>query len=154
MLNARKLFLFFVLVVFPVSAQNETSPGSSSAREAKAAARPFDARCMAGQWHEQIDNPFRWIFEVRGDKLQIERTDRFVAGKFRREGSSWKGELKWGNGETWRNVSLTPTSNCDEIRTNQGWWFKRRKFANRASGVSLSEAGQNPHAQKPAMSLC
>lgn len=126
MRNAHKFFLLFVLIACPASAQNETSAGTSTTRDAKAVALPFDARCIAGQWHEQIDNPFRWIFEVRGDKLTIERTDRFVAGKFRREGSDWKGELKWGNGETWRNVSLTPSSDCDEIRTNQGWWFKRR----------------------------
>jgi len=80
---------------------------------------------MAGQWHEQVDNPFRWIFEVRGDRLKIWRTDRFVAGEFRRKGDAWQGELTWGNREKWRNVWLTPTCDCDEVHTNQGWWFKR-----------------------------
>jgi hypothetical protein len=50
---------------------------------------PLDTRCLAGQWHEQVENGFRWIFEIRGDKLQIWRTDHFVSGKFRREGSIW-----------------------------------------------------------------
>jgi hypothetical protein len=125
MRNARKLFLVFVLIAFPASAQPETSAATSPARDTKAATLPFDSRCIAGQWHEQTDNPFRWIFEVRGDRLEIWRTDRFVSGKFRREGSSWQGQLKWGNGETWRNVSLTPSSDCDEIHTNQSWWLRR-----------------------------
>lgn len=124
--NARKLFLLFALIALPAAAQNETPARTSSAGETKVVVLRFDSRCMAGRWHEQIDNPFRWIFEVRGDRLTIRRTDRFVAGKFRRDGNAWKGELKWGNGETWRNVSLTPISDCDEIHTNQGWWFKRR----------------------------
>ena len=121
MRNSGALLLFFALVACPVLAQM----GNSSTRNAQAADLPFDSKCMAGQWHEQTSNPFRWIFEVRGDKLKIWRTDHFVSGKFHREGSSWKGELKWGNGEAWRNVSLTPTCDCDEIYTNQAWWFKR-----------------------------
>jgi hypothetical protein len=125
MRNARNLFLLFMLVACSAFAQVGTSAGASSTGDAKAAALPFDSKCMAGQWHEQVANPFRWIFEVHGDKLKISRTDRFVSGKFRREGSSWKGELKWGNGETWRNVMLAPTSDCDEIQTNQSWWFRR-----------------------------
>jgi hypothetical protein len=126
MRNARKLFLVFILIAFPASAQLETSAATSPARDTKAAALPFDSRCIAGQWHEQTDNPFRWIFQVRGEKLEIWRTDRFVSGKFRREGSSWQGQLKWGNGETWSNVSLTPSSDCDKIHTNQSWWYKRK----------------------------
>lgn len=123
--NACKVLLLAALVVCPALAQTGPSAGPSSAPRAKDAAVPFDSRCMAGQWHEQVDNPFRWIFEVRDDRLKIWRTDRFVSGNFRRKGNTWEGELRWGNGESWRNVLLTPTPDCQEIHTNQSWSFKR-----------------------------
>jgi len=126
MQNARNLLLLVILLASPVLAQMGTPPETISSSDAKAAAAQFDAKCMAGQWHEQVNNPFRWIFEVHGDKLKIWRTDGFVSGKFRRNGSAWKGDLKWGNGETWQNVLLTPTCDCDQVHTNQAWWFQRK----------------------------
>ena len=126
MRNAHTLLLLVAFVAGTVSPQTKISAEDVSSQEQKAAVVHFDARCMAGQWHEQIDNPFRWIFDVRGDKLKIWRTDGFVSGHFGRKSGSWQGDLKWGNGEVWRNVSLTPSTDCDEIRTNQIWWFRRR----------------------------
>lgn len=123
MRNPRRLFLLVMLVACPALAQ--TSAGTPSSRDPKAPAVVLDPQCLAGQWHEQVDNAFRWIFEVHGNRLKIWRTDHFVSGRFKREGSTWKGELKWGNGETWRNVLLAPTPNCDEVHTNQSWWFRR-----------------------------
>jgi hypothetical protein len=81
---------------------------------------------MAGQWHEQSDNQFQWVFAFKRNSSTIWRTDGFVSGKFHRENSSWIGKLKWGNGEVSKDVLLMSTSDCAAIRTNQSWWFMRR----------------------------
>src|SRR5258708_33171827 len=52
-------------------------------------------------------------------------TDGFVSGDFTPAGKVWSGLLRWGDGETWNGVGLSPAENCREGRTNQSWWFKR-----------------------------
>jgi len=71
MRNSCKLCLLGILLASLTLPQVVISAGASSTRDAKPAAVLFDSKCMAGQWHEQVDNPFRWIFEVRGDRLKI-----------------------------------------------------------------------------------
>lgn len=81
--------------------------------------------CLNGVWREQYDNPLSWKFDVTGNTLTIRRTDNFVTGTFSKSATSWKGQLKWGNGDTWNNVVLTPTAACDQVHTNQSWWYRR-----------------------------
>jgi hypothetical protein len=81
--------------------------------------------CINGVWREQYDNPRSWKFDVTGNTLTIRRTDNFVTGTFSKSGGGWSGQLKWGNGDTWNNVVLTPTAACDQVRTNQSWWYRR-----------------------------
>jgi hypothetical protein len=79
---------------------------------------------MAGQWHEQSDNQFRWVFAFKRNSSTIWRTDGFVEISSREQ--LWIGKLKGGNGEVSKDVLLMPTSDCAAIRTNQSWWFMRR----------------------------
>jgi len=81
--------------------------------------------CLDGDWKEQYDNPMIWSFAVHGDTLKIMRLDNFVSGEFTKKEKSYVGELHWGNGDTWKNVILTPTDDCSQVRTNQSWWYHR-----------------------------
>jgi uncharacterized membrane protein YgcG len=85
-----------------------------------------ERNCYAGIWRENQLNQFRWTIELSNDGLHIERTDGFVKGTFVRSGALWNGSLSWGNGDTWTGVVLYNANDaCNEIRTNQRWWFKR-----------------------------
>ena len=81
--------------------------------------------CLDGVWRQDQPSDYRWRFQAVESGLSISRTDGFVAGTFTRTGTLWTGQLRWGNGETWNNVVLSPSGNCNEVRTNQNWWFKR-----------------------------
>jgi hypothetical protein len=81
--------------------------------------------CLNGIWAQEQVSDWRWRFQKQGDRLTIRRTDGFVSGTFAPAGSGWSGQLRWGNGETWNGVVLSPAENCREVRTNQSWWFKR-----------------------------
>jgi hypothetical protein len=92
---------------------------------ASVANQGFSPQCLNGTWREQYDNPLSWNFAVAGTTVTIRRTDNFVSGTFNQSGNDWVGQLHWGNGDTWNNVVLTPNSNCNEVRTNQSWWYRR-----------------------------
>jgi S1-C subfamily serine protease len=91
--------------------------------------------CLQGTWPERSPTPqpnsYSWAFTFQsdpgGDTLHIVRNDGFVSGDFQPLDASghWIGHLKWGDGQLWSNVDLTPTADCKEIRTNQAWWFRR-----------------------------
>jgi len=81
--------------------------------------------CLAGQWKEQYENPAAWTFEVQGQSIKIERLDKFISGTFTRQQNQYVGELHWGNGDISKNVILTPTDDCSQVRTNQSWWYHR-----------------------------
>jgi WD40 repeat protein len=85
-----------------------------------------EAGCYGGDWHENQPNQFVWTFRLQGDILRIYRNDNFVAGVFTRTGGSWTGQLNWGNGQQSNDVILYAVNQaCNEIHTNQGWWYKR-----------------------------
>jgi hypothetical protein len=81
--------------------------------------------CVNGIWAQDQVSNWRWQFQRQGDLLTINRTDGFVSGTFAPSGNRWSGQLRWGNGETWNGVVLSPAENCREVLTNQSWWFKR-----------------------------
>jgi hypothetical protein len=81
--------------------------------------------CLDGVWAQDQPSDSRWRFQAQGNGLTISRTDGFVSGTFTQAGEVWSGQLRWGNGETWNGVVLSPAENCREVRTNQSWWFKR-----------------------------
>jgi cellulose biosynthesis protein BcsQ len=81
--------------------------------------------CLAGEWKEQYPQPQIWNFSVDGSSITITRADNFVSGSLARAGNSWIGSLKWGNGDIWNNVILTPTPDCTEVLTNQTWYYHR-----------------------------
>lgn len=84
--------------------------------------------CYSGIWKENENNGLTWRFTENANALTIERTDGFVSGAFTRNDpkNDWTGELRWQNGDVWRNVVLYAASNgCREVRTNQRWWFRR-----------------------------
>jgi hypothetical protein len=81
--------------------------------------------CLNGIWAQDQVSDWRWRFQRQDDRLTISRTDGFVSGTFAPAGNGWSGQLRWGNGETWNGVVLSPAENCREVRTNQSWWFKR-----------------------------
>ncbi len=82
--------------------------------------------CYNGIWHENQPNEFRWEIAVSENELRVRRTDDFVSGTFLPSGPGWNGTLNWGNGETWTGVVLHSANEaCNEIHTNQRWWFKR-----------------------------
>ena len=85
-----------------------------------------EASCYEGVWREDQPNQFTWTFSREGNNLHISRNDGFVSGLFTRSGVNWIGRLNWGNGERWDGVVLyRANQTCDEIRTNQRWWFRR-----------------------------
>jgi len=82
--------------------------------------------CYNGTWHENESNQFAWNFRRVGNYLQISRTDGFVSGQFQKSSDGWTGFLNWGNGTRWDGVILhDANAACDEITTNQRWWYKR-----------------------------
>lgn len=82
--------------------------------------------CYSGTWHENEPNQFTWTFRRLGNYLRISRTDGFVSGQFQKSREGWTGFLNWGNGTTWNGVVLNDANEaCDEITTNQRWWYKR-----------------------------
>jgi len=85
----------------------------------------FSTRCLNGNWKEEPTAGLLWSFDLHGDVLNAKRHDGFVSGSFRLSGNDWKGALVWGNGERWGNVVLSPTRSCNEIYTNQSWWYVR-----------------------------
>ncbi len=87
--------------------------------------------CLNGDWPEQLvgrpdqPNTLIWHINVQGDTLQLARRDGFVSGTFLKVQDDWKGDLKWGNGDIWHNVLLSPTKDCRMVATNQFWYYKR-----------------------------
>jgi hypothetical protein len=82
--------------------------------------------CYAGLWRENEPNGLTWNVRRDGDRLRIARTDGFVSGEFTWRGTEWFGVLRWGTGDVWQGVVLhEPSGDCQEIRTNQRWWFRR-----------------------------
>ena len=93
-----------------------------------------DNSCLVGIWAQAPPSEWRWRFQAQGDGLTISRTDGFVSGTFTPVGRVWSGELRWGNGDKWNGVVLSPAQNCrevwmsdprTEVRTDQAWLFKR-----------------------------
>ena len=82
--------------------------------------------CYDGAWQENESNQFVWNFRRYGSTLRIVRNDRFVKGEFQKTSDGWIGFLSWGNGTVWRGVVLHEANDsCDEITTNQQWWYRR-----------------------------
>jgi tetratricopeptide (TPR) repeat protein len=83
--------------------------------------------CYNGSWHENELNQFTWSFERQGpNSLRIRRNDGFVSGTFQKSAEGWTGFLTWGNGTQWDGVVLHDVNDaCNEITTNQRWWYKR-----------------------------
>ena len=79
--------------------------------------------CINGTWHE---GSFDWDFNVSGSSLFIKRTDECIAGKFEAYGDEWRGELRGECvGGIRKDVVLTPNADCSQVRSNQGWQYKR-----------------------------
>jgi hypothetical protein len=94
--------------------------------ELLSARNDVDRLCYAGTWDEDVRGKFTWRFQVRNGSLDIRRHDAFATGTFTRVDDGWIGTIRWGNGETWPDVKLANASpSCDEVRTNQIWYFKR-----------------------------
>lgn len=84
------------------------------------------ASCLVGLWREQYDHPLVWTFNVNGETLSIRRADGGVTGTFSKSGRDWTGELNLSDGSVWKsNVVLSPTADCNQVRTNQEWWYRR-----------------------------
>ena len=87
--------------------------------------------CLEGLWPERLvgrsdqSDTNKWNVHVQGTSLFLARQDEFVHGTFNQSSNQWLGDLSWGNGDVWHNVSLTPSSDCRTISTNQFWYFKR-----------------------------
>jgi hypothetical protein len=82
--------------------------------------------CYDGTWRENESNEFAWNFRRYGNTLRIVRNDRFAKGEFRKTPDGWVGFLSWGNGTIWKGVVLHEANDgCNEITTNQRWWYKR-----------------------------
>lgn len=88
-------------------------------------ANVFPAKCLDGDWKEEPTGTALWNFELHSDTLSVHRNDGKVSGTLRRVGDDWKGNLIWANGENWSNVIYTATRTCDQVTTNQSWWFSR-----------------------------
>ena len=119
-----------------LGSQQQAPPESGRTTTIRENARPADmARptsaaqtqdCYDGAWRENVPNQFVWNFRRYGDTLRITRNDQFVKGEFRRTQEGWAGFLSWGNGTIWKGVVLHEANNaCNEITTNQRWWYKR-----------------------------
>jgi len=87
--------------------------------------------CLEGVWPEQLvgrsvgSDTLKWNIHVQGTVLTLTRQDQFVHGTFAQSGTQWAGDLVWGNGETWHNVILSPTPDCQTVSTNQFWYYQR-----------------------------
>lgn len=82
--------------------------------------------CYSGTWNENESNGIIWYFQRRENYLKISRRDGFVGGQFQKSSDGWTGFLNWRNGTRWNGVILHEANEaCDEITTNQRWWFKR-----------------------------
>ena len=90
-----------------------------------------DATCLNGTWREHLvgtpdtNQMFTWTFAVNGQDLVATRSDNFATLNLHEYGTDWRGDLKWGTGDVWKNVALTPTADCRVIDTNQGWIYGR-----------------------------
>jgi hypothetical protein len=91
----------------------------------KAAEQAEITTCLNGIWREQYEPPKSWLFTVDGDSLTIQRTDNFVSGTLSKNGDNWIGQIRWGSGEVWPNIVLTPSPDCTQVHTNQSWWYRR-----------------------------
>jgi hypothetical protein len=65
MVSTLKLMLLCTLAACLAFGQSRSPYGSSATKGANATPSIFDPRCMAGQWHEQSDNQFRWVFAFK-----------------------------------------------------------------------------------------
>jgi S1-C subfamily serine protease len=84
-----------------------------------------ETSCLDGDWKEQYENPAVWSFKLEGKTLKIKRLDNFVSGVLMKKDDSYIGELHWGNGDVWKDVVLTPTTDCSQVWTNQSWRYHR-----------------------------
>jgi hypothetical protein len=114
----------------PAPAAVSTPTGREDPRAAEDVRSPSPAvqaqDCYNGAWRENESNEFVWNFRRYGDTLRIVRNDRFVKGEFRKAPDGWVGFLSWGNGTIWKGVVLHEANDaCDEVTTNQRWWYKR-----------------------------
>ncbi|MBB6091330.1 WD40 repeat protein [Povalibacter uvarum] len=130
-LNAKLQMTFFGEVL----RDSAGSGGGASSRAlltvVSASSPPPDASaCLSGSWGEITQPPsdtFTWSFSLDSSGvLHIVRNDKFAIGSFAWSGTEWSGTLRWGDGQQWPNVTLSPNTDCTEIDTNQRWGFRRR----------------------------
>ena len=88
--------------------------------------------CLTGDWAEVLKGraqdalPNVWTATLQGSNLTFTRRDNFASMELAQFGQDYKGDLKWGNGDVWHNIALTPAKDCKTIDTNVAWTYLRK----------------------------